>query len=168
MNEQEFIQRYLAGERDFSGADLEGISLDGSNPNLLEILPTVSLNEEDSNPRIILQDLNLAGANLKNIKFGYINLENVNLSESVFDSLDFHNSHFTNVDFTNVQVRDDSCWKKTSFVNCNFFQVQLQNISLSEVVFHNCNLERANIKFYELYNTNFESYNLRQFQLTGN
>ena len=35
MDEQEFIYRYLAGERDFSGVDLEGICLDGSNPGSL-------------------------------------------------------------------------------------------------------------------------------------
>lgn len=104
MNEQEFIQRYLSGERDFSDVDLEGICLNGSKADLLDIFPSVSSNTENSNPRIILQDLNLTGANLEEVNLTYFSLENVDLTEANIENINFRYVNLENVNLSNAQL----------------------------------------------------------------
>ena len=111
MNEQEFIKRYLAGERYFSDADLEDICLDGSNPDLLEVLQTVNSKEKDSTPRVILQNLNLGGANLEGVNLDYINLENVNMTGA-----DLRGADLTYINLNNVNLTE-------SVFDCSNFSV---------------------------------------------
>ena len=116
MNEQEFVQRYLAEERDFSGIDFTDIRLDAYNTDLLNIIPAVSLNEEDSNPRIILKNLNLADANFENAEIIKINFENCNFYQAQLQNLLLSEVNFHNCNLEKANIEFYSLYK-TSFEN---------------------------------------------------
>jgi uncharacterized protein YjbI with pentapeptide repeats len=81
MTAEELLERYAAGERDFSGVDLSGVDL-----------------EEVYLEEVNLQGANLSGtlffrSNLRGAIFTNANLERADLSMTVFDETDFRGAN---------------------------------------------------------------------------
>ncbi|MDZ8140998.1 MAG: pentapeptide repeat-containing protein [Nostoc sp. DedQUE04] len=70
MDAEELLQRYAAGERDFSGVDLEGANL-------------VRANLSEAN----LRGANLARTSLREANLAYIFLEDANLEGAISERL---------------------------------------------------------------------------------
>ena len=127
MDKKEFIERYQAGERDFSGVDLSGIELtDFKNRNNYKF-----------------SDINLSGANLTKAKlefvnFNNVNLENANLTEAEIACCDFNHANFSNANLTDVII------DFSNFIEANFQNANLTNIYVKYCPKDLCDFSRAN------------------------
>ena len=127
MEKKEFIERYQAGERDFSGVDLTGIELTGfKNRN-----------------NYTFSDINLNGANLTKAKLEFVNftnanLENANLAEAEITCCDFNSANFCNANLANVIIFF------SNFIEANFQNANLTNIYVEYCPKDLCDFSRAN------------------------
>ncbi len=125
MEKKEFIERYQAGERDFSGVDLTGIELTGVRNNYK------------------FSDINLNGANLTKAKlefvnFTNVNLEHANLAEAEIACCDFNYANFSNANLNHVVIF------LSNFVEANFQSTNLKNIYIKYCDKDLCDFSRAN------------------------
>ena len=125
MDKKEFLERYQAGQRDFSGIDLTGIEL------------------TDFKNNYKFSDINLNGANLTNAKlefvnFTNVNLANANLAEAEIACCDFNYANFSNANLTDVII------DLSNFIEANFHNANLTNIYVKYCPKDLCDFSRAN------------------------
>ena len=91
MTAEELLERYAAGERDFSGANLYDANLNGADLNGAN-----------------LTDANLTGANLTDANLTDANLSEASLGAAKFIGCNFHGTNLTNAgwsgDLTDVDL----------------------------------------------------------------
>ncbi len=117
MNAKELIERYQAGERDFSGLDFSGIDFDEINPsydNLTYLSGTNFSNANLSNANLSYANIiksNLRGTNFHRVHFGRSFIEKCDCTGASFTVIpDFQSSlyynDFTNADLQNAQIEN--------------------------------------------------------------
>jgi Pentapeptide repeats (8 copies) len=99
MTAEELLERYAAGERDFSGIQLDGGELTSSN------LSGINLSDADLSEQY-LKEVNLVGANLRNVGFGRACLTKANLRNCDLTGADLTFANLARADLTNVCLID--------------------------------------------------------------
>ena len=130
MTAEELLERYAAGERDFSGVDLRGVNLSGAN------LYGVMLYDAD------LRGANLGGANLNGTKLSSADLRNAdlsnaNLSESNLCGAKLVGCNFRGTDLTNAGwcgdlTNVDLSGAENFFTGEDFMEVTFCNTTLPD------------------------------------
>ena len=130
MTTEELLERYAAGERDFSGVDLRGVNLSGAN------LYGVMLYDAD------LRGANLGGANLNGTKLSSADLRNAdlsntNLSESNLCGAKLVGCNFRGTDLTNAGwcgdlTNVDLSGAENFFTGEDFMEVTFCNTTLPD------------------------------------
>jgi uncharacterized protein YjbI with pentapeptide repeats len=103
MTAEELLQRYAAGERDFSGVDLENISLRGANLSEIDL----------SNACLVKVDLtraNLTNANLSGVSFTQVSLFGADIAGVNLTDVDLRNT--TGFDFSSL-MGSSLLWRTT-------------------------------------------------------
>lgn len=116
MNAQELIQRYAAGKRDFSGADLRFADL--SQLDLTGVDLSRAVLEGANLQRANLSFANLCGAhleraNLTDASFFYANLRRANLSEAKLAGADLRSANLTDAKLHGADLTDVDLWAAT-------------------------------------------------------
>lgn len=102
MDIEEFKQRYLAGERNFSGVDLSGLSFKSMN---LDGADFSNANLENANfDYIYMQNANFSNANLADASFIYARLFPVNFSNANLENAKFHDAILKESDFSGANL----------------------------------------------------------------
>ena len=150
MNAKELIERYKAGERDFSGVNLSGIDFDELNPSYdnFTYLSGANLSEADLskalyNPETIFPpntDLSEAycicpGSNLRNSDFQYVNLDDADLRGADLTDANFNAANLKRANLSN-----------TNFKNANLSYANVIKSNLREANFNRVNLGRTVIE----------------------
>ncbi len=124
MDIKELKERYLAGERDFSGLDLSNI--DSSELSM----GSISLNGADfsnTNLRgvnfdyVYLRHTNFSDANLANASFIYANLSQANFSNANLENAKFHDAVLKEANFSNANLTD------AKLLHANLYKANLNN-----------------------------------------
>ena len=135
---EDFLKRYEAGERDFSGSNLAGIDL---SQKTLE--SNLMLSEAN------LTKANLAGAKLIKVNLIGANLQGANLSETNLQQADLIEANLSNANLT-----------KASFYHAILIKANLSQAKLIEANLSSANLTGANLVKTNLIATNLSSANL--------
>lgn len=132
MDIEELKERYAAGDRDFSGVDLSGLSL-----------MYIHLSDADfSNAN--LRSANLAGANLSNTDFNSSNLQFVNLNRAILSHANLRNANL----------------ESATILGANLEEANLGNVNLKNTYLDRANLKNANLNEADLTNAELISADL--------
>jgi uncharacterized protein YjbI with pentapeptide repeats len=105
MTAEELLQRYAAGERDFSGLNLIRLNIGGEYPMGAKLsginLSGANLSESDLS-KINLSEANLSGANLSQCLIKNANLSGANLSGANLSSTQISGSNLSSADLTST------------------------------------------------------------------
>ncbi|WP_293061062.1 pentapeptide repeat-containing protein [Okeania sp. SIO2B3] len=113
MDANELLQRYSAGERNFTGINLKGANISGSNPMedifVFDVdLSEINLSGSDLTGAILaganLSGANFSNANLSRSDLSHCNLTNVNLSYVNLSYACLDVAKFWNTDLSNTQL----------------------------------------------------------------
>lgn len=119
MDVKEFRERYIAGERNFSGMDLSGLSFKSMNLDGVDFSNT---NLFDANfDYVYMRNTNFSSANLANASFIYARLSQAN----------FHNANLENAKF------HDAALQEPCFSNANLTNAKLLHTDLIKANFNN-------------------------------
>ena len=119
MNIEEFKQRYLVGERNFSGVDLSGLSFKSMN---LDGVDFSNANLRDANfDYAYLRNTNFSHANLANASFIYANLSQANLSNANLENAKFHDAVLKEANFSYANLTD------AKLLHANLYKTNLNN-----------------------------------------
>lgn len=133
MDAKELLERYKAGERDFTGISLR---------------------------RINLQETNLSGINLKVAYMYDARLKNVNLSGANLSGIDMNSTIFEQVELNDANLTEaDLCY--TTIIDSSLKRVNLEGAMLAEAGMFTVDLEGANLKRVLLDEASFSNCNLR-------
>jgi uncharacterized protein YjbI with pentapeptide repeats/stress response protein SCP2 len=135
---EDFLKRYQAGERDFTGSNLAGIDL---SQKTLE--SNLMLSEAN------LTKANLAGAKLIKVNLIGANLQGADLSETNLQQADLIEANLSNANLT-----------KASFYHAILIKANLSQAKLIEANLSSANLTGANLVKTNLIATNLSSANL--------
>jgi uncharacterized protein YjbI with pentapeptide repeats len=170
---EEFWQRYIEGERDFTGINLAGADLRGKN-----LISGVNLSNANLKKANLIgvnwQGVNLSGANLKGAdmrdarfygtNFSEANLCRVNLSNSDLSSANLNQANLVNANLYQADLR---CAKleKAKLRNASLIGARLEYVNFSEADLNGANLSGAKLNRDQ--KTQFTSANLFQANLSG-
>jgi len=152
MDANEVLRRYVAGDRNFRFALLEGISLKGadlsgtdllgaflSNANLTDAnLNQAKLNAAD------LRFTNLSGANLSEVNLYFAFLSNANLNEA---NLNRANLNKADLSFTNLS---NANLNRANLLEAKLNEANLKGANLNRAFLSNVNLKGANLNGADL------------------
>jgi uncharacterized protein YjbI with pentapeptide repeats len=138
MTAEELLRRYEAGERDFSGVDLYGITLEEvelpdirlNGANLYGVtLSDVDLRSADLSNAILegsqLRGVDLSGANLSGCRLSDSAMEYVDLSNANLTDARLYETGLANVDLTNACLFGSMFGDNFSLVEANLTNVNL-------------------------------------------
>ena len=149
MDRAELLQRYAAGERNFSGADLTGIQLNSSQ-------------EQEIN----LSGVNLRGANLSEAHLVQVNLSNADLSNSFLNRANLEKANLSGAELRGVNAYN------ANLTQANLSHAYLLGANLTEATLYHANLQNANLtdailQEADVTNADFNGANLTGMQLLG-
>jgi uncharacterized protein YjbI with pentapeptide repeats len=143
MNGKEFLRRYLIGEKNFEGMQIDDLSIEYE-PEILEGLD--------------LSNATLSNCNLKNVRFQNSNFNKACFYKSYFEESSFINISFEEVNFSEIDavlLNFDFCnFKRSRFNECGFGDVFFKASDLTESRWQNtswvggitnCNINNASI-----------------------
>ncbi|WP_414621953.1 pentapeptide repeat-containing protein [Calothrix sp. CCY 0018] len=139
MTFKEFLQRYAAGERDFSEINLEGSGFIGTDFRLANP-------ERDYFTCAELEDTNFSNANLSKVCFERIEIRNCN--------------------FTGANLQEASLAEAAIF-DSNLKEANLDGFSMIEAVIEGCNMEGVSLRNAELGDSGIGGSNLPNANLEG-
>ncbi|MBD1843349.1 pentapeptide repeat-containing protein [Cyanobacteria bacterium FACHB-63] len=113
MTREELLQRYAAGERDFSGADLSGVNLE----------------------EVALEEINLEGANLSGTLFFRSNLWGAIFRNANLEGADFSMALLDETDFRGANLRNCNTME-TSMIRANFQNATEEETKLGSHMYH--------------------------------
>lgn len=141
MTAVELLERYAAGERDFSGISLRGANLIRAN----------------------LQRINLSNAKLGRTLLIAANLSDSNLEGINLEGADLTRANLNRASLTNAVVNGDAIG--TFFEQANLSNARMFRATLDGATFFQANLHRANLACTSLIGTRFLHANLRDADL---
>ncbi|MEH2088639.1 pentapeptide repeat-containing protein [Nostoc sp.] len=191
VSSSELLKRYANGERDFSGADLRGIKLYGSQGKEIDLS---GANFSGANlegailSHVNLDNANFSHTNLKEVRMnGKINntdfsgadLTNAHIGASRINGAKFRGANLTNVDFganglgnTNIDFANANC--TNTKLTCDLIEAKFQGANLRNAIFrhqnlywYRANLSRANLSQLDLSGQNFYTLEMRGVNLNG-
>ena len=144
MDKQELIERYQAGERRFTGANLRGANLKGIQ------LAQVDLSEADlRDADLSLADLNrakLQGANLTGARLQGANLESADLKVAVLDGADLSGANLRGVHFGRNASLRGTILLLTNLGAAKLLGADLTGSDLRKADLRRTNLQAANLR----------------------
>ena len=145
MTAEGLLERYAAGERDFSG-----ISIRGANLILTD-----------------LREINLSNANMRGIKLIAANLYGANLSGAKLEGADLTSADLSRANLANADL--NGCQLVgTNFCEANLSGAGFWNACLDGAAFVGANLQRAKlVELYSCLGTNFTKADLRECRIEG-
>lgn len=155
----QLLQRYAAGERDFTGLSLIGCNLQGAN------LEGVNLSRAD----LMLADLSgclLIGAKLAGANLVGAELVKTNLREASLGGANLIGANLSQANLSSSQLMG------ANLSSATLYQARLRGADLSEALIAGANLTSADLKAATLYATNLHGAvlnqaNFEQANLTG-
>ncbi len=143
MQAKEVLERYAAGERNFT-TEVEFWNVDLPGIDLSDIRLAASSFRETNLP-----NTNLSGASLygTNIREGYNNFKNSNMSGIDLKYAGIHHANFSGVNLENANL------SHASIIDVNFSGANFSNVNLSNTLLHCVNLPSnalAEIEKYEV------------------
>ncbi|MBE9197609.1 MULTISPECIES: pentapeptide repeat-containing protein [unclassified Nodularia (in: cyanobacteria)] len=191
MSSSELLKRYVNGERDFSGSDLRGIKLYGSQGKKIDLS---GANFSGANlegailSHVNLDHANFSHTNLKEVRMnGKINntdfsgadLTNAHIGASRINGTKFRGANLTNVDFganglgnTNIDFANADC--TNTKLTCDLIEANFQGSNLRNAIFrhqnlywYRANLSRANLSQLDLSGQNFSTLEMKGVNLNG-
>lgn len=185
------LNRYAAGERNFSGTDWSGIQLYGSQGKEIDLSGAnfSSANLEDTIlSHVNLNDANFSDANLRNTRingkinntdFSRADLTNANFGASRLNGTKFRGANLTNVDFganglgnTNLDFSNANC--TDTKLTCSLVDANFQGANVKHAVFRLQNLywyrailEGANLSCLDLSGQDFSTLEMSRVNLNG-
>ena len=145
MTAEGLLERYAAGERDFSG-----ITLIRANFILAD-----------------LRGINLSNAKLNGIKLIAANLDGANLSGARLEGADLTSANLSRADLTGANL--DGCQLvRTNFRDANLSEAGFWNACIDGALFYGANLQRAKlVELYSCLGANFIRADLRDCRIEG-
>lgn len=137
IQREELIQRYAAGERDFSGSELLGelynVDLSGANLNNSRL-------DESYFERAVLKRVTM-----RNTRLNQSCLERADLTGADLRESDLRYARFDGADLTEADLRKarlfETCFRKAKLIRTNLSGVELRNCNLREADLTGANLE---------------------------
>ena len=143
MTSEELLQRYAAGERDFTGITIKRINL------ILADLRDINL----SNAKMIgtkLIGANLDGADLSGVKLMGANLTSATLCRANLVGADLDGSHLIGANFCETNLNDCNLWDAfvdgASFVGANLQRAKLMVASRLGTDFTRADLRESDLR----------------------
>lgn len=119
MDIEEFKQRYLVGERNFSGVDLSGLSFKSMN---LDGVDFGNANLRDANfDYVYMRNTNFSNANLANASFIYARLSQANFNNANLENAKFHDADLEEANLSNADLTD------AKLLHANLYKANLNN-----------------------------------------
>jgi DNA-binding XRE family transcriptional regulator len=132
MTAEELLQRYTAGERDFSGLNLIRLNVGGDNPlgaNLNGINLSGSNLSESDLTKINLSEANLSGADLSQCLLKNANLSGANLSGANLSNTLVSGSNLTGADLTSANLMN-TAMTKVNLTDANLTNAHFCNTAI--------------------------------------
>ncbi|MBW4442897.1 MAG: pentapeptide repeat-containing protein [Plectolyngbya sp. WJT66-NPBG17] len=144
MNAEELLEKYAADLREFSGLNLNGVSLPG---------------------------VNLSRSTFLNANFKAAKLTSADFSHSISQNASFHGANLTLADFSNADLQHADFSKaeltRTDFSAANLQEANLSYADLRDAKLRCANLNRANLSRADLRHAKLVSANLQHANLTS-
>jgi len=162
---EDFLKRYEAGERQFSGSNLAKIDLSGKTFVWNLILSEANLTKA-----------NLAGANLINVNLIGANLQGANLTKANLNCARLIEANLSGANLNGVNLKginlvganlNSANLSKQNLSGVSLCSVSLNSANLSEADLTSTNLCGANLTYANLIGANLTSADLRGTNLTG-
>ncbi|VXD22792.1 Pentapeptide repeat protein [Planktothrix serta PCC 8927] len=169
MNRQEFLDRYQAGERNFTYIDLSGANLSGVNLQEIDLtganLTGVNLSWA------VLNQTQLVGAcfrraDLRNIVLTRSNLNQSNLSGANLTKADLRFATLKQADL-NWAILIEADLSNTDLTGAKLDQINLEQAKLNHALLMGTELMEANLTRASLISANLTKANLRESRLSG-
>lgn len=166
---EELLQRYAAGERDFSGTDLSGINIAvGYAETLIEQYQPEDKSWLDG---VLLCDIDLSNANLEFASFDGGELSSANLQEANFRGASlrqviFYDADLRGVDFSNANLKAAEL-SEANLEKANFKDANLSGASLCSADLEGINFAGANLYEADFYATTLDGNNFTNTNLAG-
>ncbi|MEQ9236939.1 pentapeptide repeat-containing protein [Coleofasciculus sp. E2-BRE-01] len=144
------LKRYEAGERDFSGTDLSGIKLYGSQGREIDLSGADFSNANLENARLSYVDLSgadFSNANLENARLNHVDLNDANFSDANLRNTRIrgkvHNADFSRANLTNAHLSSGlhgTKFREANLTNADF-GINFTNFGSSRNDLSNTNLD---------------------------
>ncbi|MEN9208429.1 MAG: pentapeptide repeat-containing protein [Gloeomargarita sp. GMQP_bins_120] len=176
---RQLLERYAAGERDFSGMRLVGCNLQGANLEGINLCRAELMLANLSGCLLTgakLTGANLMGAelvktNLREANLSGANLIGANLSQANLSNAQLVNSNLSSANFSQSRLRganlSEALAAGANFTGADLWQTNLYATNLHGAVLHRANLERANLTGANLWQAQMEQTHLEGANLTG-
>ena len=138
MDIEELLERYAAGERDFSGVDLSRTDLTGVDFSSNKLNNSICFMEAD------FCNSNLSKANLYFAIFEGANLKNANLTGAILSCANFEGANLTNADLTCSELTA-TCFAAADLTNANLSNSQ-GSFMCKDTFFYNTIMPNNTIK----------------------
>lgn len=133
LTAEELLQRYAAGDRDFSGLNLMRLNFGGNYPlgaNLSGInLSGANLSESDLT-KIDLSEANLSGADLSRCCIMNANLKGVNLSGASLSNTHISDSNLTGADLSGANLMNTDMTTRVDLTDANLTNARFRNTAI--------------------------------------
>ena len=140
MTAEELLERYAAGERDFSGVEINGLKCGTRCKDLNgATLPNVIFKNAKLS-RINFMDANLKGADFTNADIGYVGMDRANLENAIF-----RNAQLGDVIFEQANLRYTN-WYESSMRPVGFMQADLEGADFRQAHMIQTVFKRANLR----------------------
>ena len=142
MTAEELLRRYAAGERDFTGTNLQGVELKYAQ------LSGINLS------RVVLYDarlfrIDLSGANLSEARLSDTTIEDVDLSNAIFSGADLGHSTIRRSSLEGASF-ENACLAETGMEDSWLNRANFQGAFFGETHFTRCAFSDAIIDINEL------------------
>ena len=171
LSQEELIERYASGERDFSMFDISLSPYKYNKKKKIRLKNNLSgINLSDAN----LANLNVSGCILKHANFSNSNLSNVSignyadLSDANLSNADLSNANLSNVDFSNADLSGVD-FSSASF-NAHYKnqpKINFSGANLTNVVFPNDYSSYVDFSGVDFSNADLSGVDLRKVVLMG-
>lgn len=164
MKADEFLSKYAAGERDFSGATLTEVNLSGAN------LSTSNLSGANLSVAN-LSGANLSGANLTKARLNVARLSGANLGKANLGQAILNVANLTLADLSGAEMGQASLVRaelsRADLSGANLCRANFSGADLKDAKLRHANLTHANLSRADLKWSTFTSANLSQANLHG-
>jgi uncharacterized protein YjbI with pentapeptide repeats len=149
MTVEELLNRYRAGEREFTGVTF----------TYLVRLINAYTDEWERIPYDFLDGADFSGSDFRGSDLTGISFEGANLSGSNLSNLDLGKCDFPKANLSGANLSNSCLWRG-DFNNANLSNANLMGADIAEASFRDANLSQANLSGAKLMETDFQRANL--------
>jgi uncharacterized protein YjbI with pentapeptide repeats len=163
MKVEEFLEKYTAGVRNFSGIDLSEVNLSGAK------LDDIDFSQANLNV-INLSGASLVSANLMFAKLNVARLSGAHLSNANLKGASLNVTNLVRADLSNAELSKASLVRselvRANLSRANLIAANLKNADLREATLRQANLRQANLSEVNLKGSLLTGANLEQANLS--